>query len=48
MYLRSKAISFVDRVYRMQQTVDARSREETEQRLGAVVIAIGEQSVDRP
>ena len=34
--------SIVDRVYPMAQAADAHSRVETEQRLGAVVIAIGE------
>jgi NADPH:quinone reductase-like Zn-dependent oxidoreductase len=40
--------SIVDRVYPMEQAADAHSRVETEQRLGAVVIAIGERSVDLP
>ena len=40
--------SIVDRVYPMDQAADAHNRVETEQRLGAVVIAIGERSVDRP
>ena len=40
--------SIVDRVYPMDQAADAHSRVETEQRLGAVVIAIGDQSVDLP
>jgi NADPH:quinone reductase-like Zn-dependent oxidoreductase len=40
--------SIVDRVYPMEQAADAHSRVETEQRLGAVVIAIGERSVDFP
>ena len=34
--------SIVDRVYPMEQAADAHSRVETEQRLGAVVIAIGD------
>ena len=40
--------SIVDRVYPMEQAADAHSRVEKEQRLGAIVIAIGERSVDRP
>ena len=40
--------SIVDKVYPMEQIADAHSRVETEQRLGAVVIAIGELSVDQP
>jgi NADPH:quinone reductase-like Zn-dependent oxidoreductase len=40
--------SIVDRVYPMDQATDAHIRVETEQRLGAVVIAIGERSVDLP
>ncbi len=40
--------SIVDRVYPMEQAADAHSRVEREQRLGAVVIAIGERSVDLP
>jgi NADPH:quinone reductase-like Zn-dependent oxidoreductase len=38
--------SIVDRVYPMEQAADAHRRVETEQRLGAVVIAIGEQKVE--
>jgi NADPH:quinone reductase-like Zn-dependent oxidoreductase len=38
--------SIVDRVYSMDQAADAHTRVETEQRLGAVVIAIGERAVD--
>ena len=40
--------SIVDRVYPIDQAADAHSRVETEQRLGAVVIAIGERGVDLP
>ena len=40
--------SIVDRVYPMAQAADAHSRVETEQRLGAVVIAIGERCADPP
>ncbi len=40
--------SIVDRVYPIGQAADAHSRVETEQRLGAVVIAIGERSNDLP
>jgi len=40
--------SIVDRVYPMEKAADAHRRVETEQRLGAVVIAIGERSVDLP
>jgi NADPH:quinone reductase-like Zn-dependent oxidoreductase len=40
--------SIVDRVFPMEQAADAHRRVETEQRLGAVVIAIGERSVDLP
>jgi NADPH:quinone reductase-like Zn-dependent oxidoreductase len=40
--------SIVDKVYPMEQAADAHRRVETEQRLGAVVIAIGERSVDLP
>ena len=43
-----KIKSIVDRVYPMEQAADAHRRVETEQRLGAVVIAIGERSVDLP
>lgn len=35
----------VDKVYSMQQAADAHSRVETEQRLGAVVLAIGENGI---
>ena len=38
--------SIVDRVYPMEKASDAHRRVETEQRLGAVVIAIGDRSVD--
>jgi len=38
--------SIVDRVYPMEQAADAHSRVETEQRLGAVVIAIGDRVDD--
>jgi len=38
--------SIVDRVYPMEQASDAHRRVETEQRLGAVVIAIGERSAE--
>lgn len=41
-----KIISIVDRVYPMGQAGDAHRRVETEQRLGAVVIEIGERHVD--
>ena len=37
-----KIKSIVDRVYPMEQTADAHRRVETEQRLGAIVIAIGD------
>jgi NADPH:quinone reductase-like Zn-dependent oxidoreductase len=40
--------SIVDRVYPMDQAADAHSRVETEQRIGAIVIAIGGRSVDLP
>ena len=40
--------SIVDRVYPMEKAPDAHRRVETEQRLGAVVIAIGDRSVDSP
>ena len=40
--------SIVDRVYPMEKASDAHRRVETEQRLGAVVIAIGDRSVDLP
>ncbi len=40
--------SIVDRVYPMEKAPDAHRRVETEQRLGAVVIAIGERSVGLP
>jgi NADPH:quinone reductase-like Zn-dependent oxidoreductase len=40
--------SIVDRVYPMEQAADAHTRVETEQRLGAVVIAIGERAVELP
>ena len=40
--------SIVDRVYPMDQATEAHIRVETEQRLGAVVIAIGDRSVDLP
>jgi NADPH:quinone reductase-like Zn-dependent oxidoreductase len=40
--------SIVDRVYPMERAADAHRRVETEQRLGAVVIAIGNRSVDIP
>ncbi len=43
-----KVKSIVDRVHPMEQAADAHRRVETEQRLGAVVIAIGERSVDLP
>jgi NADPH:quinone reductase-like Zn-dependent oxidoreductase len=38
--------SIVDRVYPMEQAADAHKRVETEQRLGAVVIAIGDRADD--
>ncbi|MFT7219588.1 MAG: NADPH:quinone reductase-like Zn-dependent oxidoreductase [Candidatus Azotimanducaceae bacterium] len=38
-----KITSIVDRIYPMEQAVDAHIRVETEQRIGAVVIAIGDQ-----
>lgn len=38
--------SIVDRVYSMEQAADAHRRVETEQRLGAVVIAIGDRADD--
>jgi NADPH:quinone reductase-like Zn-dependent oxidoreductase len=41
-----KIVSIVDRVYPMEQAADAHSRVETEQRLGAVVIAIGDRVDD--
>jgi len=40
--------SIVDRVYPMEKASDAHRRVETEQRLGAVVIAIGDRCVDLP
>ena len=40
--------SIVDRVYPMEKASNAHRRVETEQRLGAVVIAIGERNVDLP
>ena len=40
--------SIVDRVYPMEKAPDAHRLVETEQRLGAVVIAIGERSVELP
>jgi NADPH:quinone reductase-like Zn-dependent oxidoreductase len=40
--------SIVDRVYPMEQASDAHRRVETEQRLGAVVIAIGDRGIDSP
>lgn len=40
--------SIVDRVYPMEQVADAHTRVETEERLGAVVLAIGELSLDEP
>ena len=43
-----KIRSIVDKVYPMDQAADAHSRVETEQRLGAVVIAIGDRNVDLP
>jgi NADPH:quinone reductase-like Zn-dependent oxidoreductase len=39
-----KIESIVDRIYPMEQAADAHSRVETEQRLGAVVIAIGDRA----
>jgi NADPH:quinone reductase-like Zn-dependent oxidoreductase len=39
---RGKLISIVDKVYPMEQAADAHRRVETEQRLGAVVMAIGD------
>ncbi len=39
-----KIISILDRVYSMEQAADAHRRVETEQRLGAVVIAMGDKS----
>jgi NADPH:quinone reductase-like Zn-dependent oxidoreductase len=39
-------ISIVDKVYPMEQAIDAHCRVETEQRLGAVVIEIGDRGVD--
>ena len=41
-----KIISIVDKVYPMEQAADAHRRVETEQRLGAVVIEIGDCRVD--
>ena len=43
-----KIISIVDKVYSMEQAADAHRRVETEQRLGAVVIEIGDCGVDLP
>ncbi len=43
-----KIESIVDKVYPMEQAADAHSRVETEQRLGAVVIAIGDCGDDLP
>ena len=43
-----KIRSIVDKVYPMDQAADAHSRVETEQRLGAVVIAIGDCGVELP
>jgi len=43
-----KIESIVDRVYPMDKAADAHIRVETEKRLGAIVIAIGEQSVEFP
>ena len=40
--------SIVDRIYPMEKASDAHRRVETEQRLGAIVIAIGDRSVDLP
>ena len=40
--------SIVDRVYPMEKASDAHRRVETEQRIGAVVIAIGDRCVDLP
>jgi NADPH:quinone reductase-like Zn-dependent oxidoreductase len=37
-----RIVSIVDKVYSMEQAADAHSRVETEQRLGAIVIAIGD------
>jgi NADPH:quinone reductase-like Zn-dependent oxidoreductase len=36
--------SIVDRIYSMEQAADAHRRVETEERLGAVVIAIGDRA----
>ena len=43
-----KIKSIVDRVYPMEQAADAHGRVETEQRLGAIVIAIGDCGTDLP
>ena len=43
-----KIRSIVDKTYPMERAADAHTRVETEQRLGAVVIAIGDCDVDRP
>ena len=43
-----KVISIVDKVYPMDQATDAHRRVEAEQRLGAVVIEIGDFGVDLP
>lgn len=43
-----KVISIVDKVYPMEQAADAHRRVETEQRLGAIVIDIGDCGVDLP
>jgi len=40
--------SIVDRVYPMEKASNAHRRVETEQRLGAVVIAIGDRNVELP
>ena len=37
-----KIVSIVDKVYPMEKAIDAHRRVESEQRLGAVVIAIGD------
>jgi len=45
---RGKVISIVDKVYPMEQAADAHRRVETEQRLGAIVIEIGDSGVNLP
>jgi NADPH:quinone reductase-like Zn-dependent oxidoreductase len=43
---RGEVISIVDKVYPMEQAADAHRQVETEQRLGAVVIQIGDRGAD--